>query len=312
MSLHAVRDASALAIVGGGIFRESGGEYFNDLWLLHLQCTPRLPSPQPEGLFALASKGVSAGASAIVVPRAEGEVHFTALHSTSSTASREGDFAPGCAEKGGDTCTPPCADVSLKGDVFLKGDVLFELECGERVHAHAALLAEKSPYFRALLQGGFGEAAHVLREGAEGVGQVPVRVRGVSALAFRSALHYFYSGALPCECEGWSALLPELLCASEMWLCYELHAAVEAQLGSLLLLGELSAADVEALGSERLSTLASELRAIELLFAPPGSHHNYFNNGGASGGGEVGGDGDARLRLERRLRRKGFVRVGDS
>ncbi|KAJ1627626.1 hypothetical protein T492DRAFT_842243 [Pavlovales sp. CCMP2436] len=141
MSLHAVRDASALAIVGGGIFRESGGEYFNDLWLLHLQCTPRLPSPQPEGLFALASKGVSAGASAIVVPRAEGEVHFTALHSTSSTASREGDFAPGCAEKGGDTCTPPCADVSLKGDVFLKGDVLFELECGERgIHACIILL----------------------------------------------------------------------------------------------------------------------------------------------------------------------------
>ncbi|KAJ1627625.1 hypothetical protein T492DRAFT_842242 [Pavlovales sp. CCMP2436] len=106
--------------------------------------------------------------------------------------------------------------------------------------------------------------------------------------------------------------LPALLGAS-MWLCGDsLHAAVEAQLGSLLLLGELSAADVEALGSERLSTLASELRAIELLFAPPGSHHNYFNNGGASGGGEVGGDGDARLRLERRLRRKGFVRVGDS
>jgi hypothetical protein len=67
--------------------------------------------------------------------------------------------------------------------------VRFELDCGARVSALAAVLALRSRYFRALLAGGFGEAAHVGREA-----RVPVRVRGVSEGAFRAALHFLYSG----------------------------------------------------------------------------------------------------------------------
>jgi hypothetical protein len=45
MTLTAIRAGSALVVIGGGIFRESGGEYFNDVWLLHTRLRVSLPGP---------------------------------------------------------------------------------------------------------------------------------------------------------------------------------------------------------------------------------------------------------------------------